>query len=228
MPQWVKNTAGWWADGTISDEEFISAIQNLISTGVIVVETTRESVIVETTQTQNVPSDLSPEMAALYSELAECSEIKKAYERIGCEKEANQKILVFEYKNNAKQYEVGPVTFYYSGADLEITPSGQAILQIKILAENSGSKDNVVLFCSGPSVCNYDVTSSEKVFKYAATDFVSGQISIKPGTAHEISMMFGPNIGYGGTKFEYNPAKEYHFRISESWGSAEIPLNLQP
>ena len=225
MPQWVKNTAGWWADGTISDEEFISAIQNLISTGVIVVETTQESVAVETTQ--NVPSDLSPQMAALYSELAECSEIKKAYDRIGCEKEANQNILVLEYKTNSEQYEVGPVTFYYSGADLEITPSGQAILQIKILAENSGSKDNVVLFCSGPSVCNYDVTSSEKAFKYASTNFVSGQLSIKPNTAFEINMMFGPNIGYGGTKFEYDSAKEYYFRISESWGSAEIPLNLQ-
>ncbi|WP_370464191.1 hypothetical protein [Nitrosarchaeum sp. AC2] len=27
VPDWVKNNAGWWADGTISESEFIQGIQ---------------------------------------------------------------------------------------------------------------------------------------------------------------------------------------------------------
>jgi hypothetical protein len=30
VPSWVKNNAGWWADGTISDAEFVQGIQILI------------------------------------------------------------------------------------------------------------------------------------------------------------------------------------------------------
>ena len=28
VPSWVKNNAGWWADGTISDDEFVNGIQH--------------------------------------------------------------------------------------------------------------------------------------------------------------------------------------------------------
>ena len=35
IPEWVKNTAGWWADGTIDDGTFVNAIQYLIKEGLI-------------------------------------------------------------------------------------------------------------------------------------------------------------------------------------------------
>lgn len=37
IPKWIKNNAGWWADGIIDDEDFATGIQYLIKTGVIVV-----------------------------------------------------------------------------------------------------------------------------------------------------------------------------------------------
>ena len=37
IPSWVKNNAGWWADGTIDDNSFIQGIQFLIDTGVVIV-----------------------------------------------------------------------------------------------------------------------------------------------------------------------------------------------
>ena len=43
VPAWVKNNAGWWADGTISESEFIQGIQFLIKDGVIVIPTTEVS-----------------------------------------------------------------------------------------------------------------------------------------------------------------------------------------
>lgn len=35
IPAWVKNNAGWWASNTISDEEFISSIQYLVTQNII-------------------------------------------------------------------------------------------------------------------------------------------------------------------------------------------------
>jgi len=35
LPNWIKNTAGWWASGTIDDSEFISSIQFLIKNKII-------------------------------------------------------------------------------------------------------------------------------------------------------------------------------------------------
>ena len=38
VPNWIKNNAGWWADGQIDDSSFVSGIQWLISNGIIQVE----------------------------------------------------------------------------------------------------------------------------------------------------------------------------------------------
>jgi hypothetical protein len=35
IPDWVRNNAGWWADGAISDEDFANGIQFLIKEGII-------------------------------------------------------------------------------------------------------------------------------------------------------------------------------------------------
>jgi hypothetical protein len=35
IPKWIKNNAGWWADGQIDDNSFIQGIQFLIKEGII-------------------------------------------------------------------------------------------------------------------------------------------------------------------------------------------------
>ena len=35
IPQWIKNNAGWWADGSISDSDFVQGIQFLIKEGIM-------------------------------------------------------------------------------------------------------------------------------------------------------------------------------------------------
>jgi hypothetical protein len=222
VPGWVKNNAAWWSEGIISDTEFINAIQHLIKTGVI-------SVSAETAVQEKKAATAT---SSLDSELEKCKEITKAYDRLNCERAVKAKIALADYKQNAEKFVVGPVTFYWKGVnsegnDFEITDSGQAILNIRMLAENTGSGDNVSLFCTGPAVCNYDIWNGDKAFKYSGMDFTNGQIVLKPGESKEFNMLFGPNIGYGGTKFEYDSSKDYFFRISESWGSASIPLNLE-
>ena len=49
VPDWIKNNAGWWADGTINDISFVSGIEWLISNGIIEVPSTAVSGTAEST-----------------------------------------------------------------------------------------------------------------------------------------------------------------------------------
>ena len=224
VPTWVKNNAGWWAEGTISDNEFLNGIQHLIKIGIVNVHTADKS--------QTIPKSVSAdsELVALEKELEKCAEITKAYKRIDCEKPIKKAISLYNYKLNADSFAVGPIVYYWAGIDsegneFEISPTGQAILSIRMLAENTSS-EIVSLNCTSPQICNYDVWDGSKAFKYSGMDFTSGQITLNPGDSREFNILFGPNIGYGGTTFEYDSGKDYFFRISEPFGSASIPLNL--
>ena len=42
IPSWIKNNAGWWADGQIDDRQFVSGIQWLISSGVMTIPPTEQ------------------------------------------------------------------------------------------------------------------------------------------------------------------------------------------
>ena len=216
VPDWVKTNAGWWADNAISDSDFVQGIQFMIKSGLI-------SLGSEQSEKQNTSSN--SETSSLEKELATCQEIKKAYDRLNCEKEVKHKMLVAEFRENSDVYDIGSAKFYFPEPNLEIRDSGSAYLTIDVLVENTGDS-NLELMCSGPSVCNYDVWNGVKAYKYSSTDFTSGLLVIKPGESRTFNMFFGPNIGYGGTEFEYDSSKEYVFRINESWGSATIPLNL--
>ena len=215
IPAWVKNNAGWWADGQITESDFLSGITHLVKTGIISVSD--DSI-------ELVSDDVDPL-------LAECQSIKSTYKRLNCEKEIKQNLEFIEFKKSSNEYGVGPITYYYPGIgnfgnEFEISSSGQAMLRLRILAENTGN-DVVSLKCTGPSICSYDVWDGSKAFKYAGMDFVSGQIPINPGTSVIFNMMFGPNIGYGGNQFEYDSSKSYTFRINEPFGSFDVHLDLE-
>ncbi len=42
MPAWIKNNARWWADGLLSDNDFISGIEYLVEHGIIIVDVSVE------------------------------------------------------------------------------------------------------------------------------------------------------------------------------------------
>ena len=210
VPGWIKNNAGWWADGTISDDQFLKGVQFLIGRGII---------SIGNTSTQS--SD---------SSFAECNSIISSYDRLNCEREEKRKLEEIQYNNLSDKFQAGPAAFYYPGIgnlgnEFTASQSGQTMLRLRLMVENTGS-ENLSMMCSKPSICNYDIWNGEKAFKSSTNDFVSGKINIKPGKSYVFNMMFGPNIGYGGTTFEYDSTKEYFFRVSEPWGSLMIPLNL--
>ena len=42
IPDWIKNNAGWWADGLIDNNSFVSGIQWLISNGIMIIPPTEQ------------------------------------------------------------------------------------------------------------------------------------------------------------------------------------------
>ena len=44
VPDWIKNTAGWWATDAISETEFVNAISFLINVGIINIESENKCV----------------------------------------------------------------------------------------------------------------------------------------------------------------------------------------
>ncbi len=227
VPAWVKNNAGWWADGTITDAEFVNGIQHLIKSGLISVSVDSEPVKVPYVESNTGDSELT----ALEAKLEKCSEIVKAYKRIDCEKPLDKSIMLYDYQTNSEHFDLGPITYHWFGVGsegnkFEITSTGQAILSVRMLVENTSSEITAI-HCTSPSICAYDVWDGSKAFKYSGMDFTSGQIVLNPGDSREFNILFGPNIGYGGTEFEYDSSKSYTFRIDETFGSTNIPLKVE-
>ena len=53
IPAWIKNNAGWWADGQIDDNSFLQGIQYLIKEEIMVIPPTETS---GSSGSQEVPS----------------------------------------------------------------------------------------------------------------------------------------------------------------------------
>ena len=53
IPIWIKNNAGWWADGQIDDSSFLQGIQYLLKEGIMIIPPTETT---EASESQEVPS----------------------------------------------------------------------------------------------------------------------------------------------------------------------------
>jgi hypothetical protein len=53
IPSWIKNNAGWWADGSIDDNSFVQGIQFLIKEGIMKIPSTTQG---PGTGTNQIPS----------------------------------------------------------------------------------------------------------------------------------------------------------------------------
>ena len=60
VPEWVKNTAGWWAEDAISETEFVNAITYLVNVGII--STDRQNEIINFEYLQKTVSKKNTEI----------------------------------------------------------------------------------------------------------------------------------------------------------------------
>jgi len=65
IPFWIKNTAGWWASDTISDTEFVNALQFLVKEQIIKVEQ----------KLANAPRGMDPDLLVYRTKLTEVPDV---------------------------------------------------------------------------------------------------------------------------------------------------------
>ena len=59
IPSWIKNNAGWWASGMITEDEFLKGIEYLINKNIILIDTTIDEkayIPTDTSDTKRVPN----------------------------------------------------------------------------------------------------------------------------------------------------------------------------
>tara|TARA_B100000029_G_C17432369_1_gene908348 strand:- start:111 stop:1121 length:1011 start_codon:yes stop_codon:yes gene_type:complete len=68
IPDWVKNTAGWWADDQIDDASFVNGIKFLIENDVMEIETTDSTIFSEYPDNGDFYLTYEPNPNSLYEE----------------------------------------------------------------------------------------------------------------------------------------------------------------
>ena len=246
IPDWVKNTAGWWSNNEISENDFLNAIQYLIKTGTMSVSADSVSddmgqpsqyqpPISESTNTINKTGDNSLDQLLVVCQSEENPRLVRY-----CEKAIKEDYNLKKYKSNSTSFQVGPITYYYATDwqeeikgvvkqynNISYTATGQALLNLKLLAENTGSSSNVTMTCTSPSLCNYNIWDGGHKWVNSGSDFTSGNVVLKEGQNRFLNILWGPAIGYGSYEdFLYDSGKDYSLRIQEPFGSLDLPFNL--
>ena len=65
IPPWIKNTAGWWGNNSISENEFLHAIQYLIENQIIEINAEKIHDLPDITTTYTLPAERQVELAQL-------------------------------------------------------------------------------------------------------------------------------------------------------------------
>ena len=246
IPAWVKNTAGWWSNDEISENDFLNGIQYLIKTGIMSVSA---GVVGDD---MNQPSQYQPPVSESTSSVNKTGDNSLDQLLVVCQSEENPRLIrdcekiikedykLKQYKSNSASFQVGPITYYYAPDwqeetkgvlkqynNISYTATGQALLNLKLLAENTGSSGNVTMTCTSPSLCNYNVWDGGHKWVNSGSDFTSGNVVLKEGQNRFLNILWGPAIGYGSYEdFLYDSGKDYTLRIQEPFGSLDLPLNL--
>jgi len=200
IPDWVRNNAKWWSDGEIDDKTFANGIQYLIKTGIISI-------------TADNQSSSSDEL-----DMSKCDQFTTAAEKRTCQKEIELANKIQADIEKSTSYVVGSVTFYYVDNKIEKTSQGGTILTIYFVVENTGGSNNVIMSCP-VNACNYVLSDGQKEIQYTTNTLVYGSMTLQPNSPKLLEWSF-----YKG--LDYDPSKDYSFKVKEPWGSVIIPLGL--
>lgn len=219
IPAWVKNDAGWWADGSLGDGEFISAIQYLVENGIInISRNDAQPSIVQT-------SASSPSMMQASEDLAKCDSAATAADKQSCISDIETSNQLKAKIAMATPHVVGPVTYYITGSDLIDTGDGGVFINVHTILENTGSQSsNPDLFCTGPFACNYHLNDGQSDYPPSIFSLTSGHLELRYQKPVAIDWNFYSKENIGG--FNFDPNKQYSFKVSESFGSTTIPLKF--
>ncbi len=167
IPSWVKNNAGWWANGTISDSEFVAGIQYLISSGIIYVNSG-----------QNLTNPQS-----------QCDNFTTAADKETCLQQLEYSTKIKNSIASSTPYAMGPVTFYYIGSELQPADDGKSILTIHLIVNNTSTQE-VTMSCINQGSCNYALSDGARDIPYATNTLVYGSLTLSPNAPKFVDWTF--------------------------------------
>ena len=104
VPAWVKNNAGWWADGTISENDFLNGIQYLIKMGIMQVSSTAVTDDMSSPSQYQSSSSESKESQTSSGELEDmlqgCQDKETKRDVRDCEKAIKEEYIVNQFKTS--------------------------------------------------------------------------------------------------------------------------------
>ncbi len=176
IPSWVKNTALWWGQGNISDNDFLAAMQFLIKEGILTIPQEEQTV-------DNIPHKTQIPIPPKYSE----AYLDESWGGVVTKYLPNQNDLDSKWTMGTGfvMYDKPPVEndgstkYYYEHEDF-----GQFIVKISKnqnnVGEEIGSLGNIVEHESIPSYCVLSWSYHQGYNAYTTYyDCVKGDISVK-------------------------------------------------
>ena len=76
VPQWIKNTALWYGQGTISEQEFLDSIAYLINNKILFIDEKEKSKVMD-------PTIVSEDVTVTKPRINQCSVLYQAYKNVG-------------------------------------------------------------------------------------------------------------------------------------------------
>lgn len=153
------------------------------------------------------------------TKLAKCDKLQSGGDKYACKKNLELSKKIQDNKAKAIPYAIGPITFYYISNHIEKTFQGNTILTIYFVVENTGSSSNIVMSCPRQNSCNYVLYDGQKEIQYTTNTLVYGTLTLKPNTPKLLEWSFFQGLNY-------DPVKDYSFKVRESWGIGAIPLGV--
>jgi len=214
IPSWVKNNAGYWAAGSIGDDEFVKGIQYMIGARILSVNTS-------TTSDQNSPPVVNTSTQNS-TDTSSCDKLETAADKETCLENIAAEQKMKTDMANSKSYTFGPVTYWLVGTDAVNTGEGVMITVHTIISNTGSQNQNPDLFCTGPTACNYHLTDGEKDFSPSIYSLTSGHLELVYHSPHAIDWNFYTESPLFGWK--YDPSKQYSFKVDEPFGKGLMPL----
>jgi hypothetical protein len=197
-------------------------MQYLVGMGVIDVSTLTVSNV---TSFAPASSSTSTTNASTDADTSKCNSMITDADKQTCLEEVQAEADIKAKIASATPLVVGPVTYYIVSTDLINTGDGGVFINVHTVLENTSSQSsNPDLFCTGPFACNYHLTDGQNDYPPSIFSLTSGHLQLVYHKPVAIDWNFYSKENTGG--FTYDSSKTYSFKVSESFGSATIPLKL--
>ncbi len=134
IPSWIKNTAGFWVDEQISDQEFLNALQFLVNEGILIIPSdTDESLETEVLEIDAIDDEskenLDHNLDLIVFKIQKMQELAKNTELVKAIKDSNSQFGTleepYEYINEKDEE-------WRSASETEITPFMESIIKSHI------------------------------------------------------------------------------------------------